>query len=144
MSAGRVVEADRAGRGGEIAGGILGIYPALDGMFVELDVALVEIEFFAVRDADLLLDEVDSGDFFSHGMLDLNPRVHLDEIVVTFRIDEEFDRAGVLVFRGFGGADGGLAHLLAQIGGQKRGRRLFNELLVATLHGAVAFPQVDH
>ena len=34
----------------------------------------------AGRDADLLQDKVDIGDHLGYRMLDLNPRIHLDEI----------------------------------------------------------------
>ena len=80
VAAGRVVKADRAGRRREIARGIFGVDAALDRVLLELDVALVEIELLAVRDADLLLDQIDARHFFGDRMLDLNARVHLDEV----------------------------------------------------------------
>ena len=46
----------------------------------------------AGRDLDLLVDEVDAGDHLGDGMLDLDARVHLDEIEPAVLV-EEFDRA---------------------------------------------------
>ena len=112
--------------------------------FSNFDVALVEIEFFAVGDADLLLDQIDAGHFLGHGMLDLNSRVHLDEVIIPFGIDEKLDRARVLIFGGLGGLDRGFAHFFAQIGGEKRRGRLLDEFLVAALDRAIAFAQVEH
>src|SRR4051812_36876959 len=91
MAAGGVIKADRAGRGGEIAGRILGIDAALDRVLLELDIALVERELLTVGDKDLLLDEVDAGAFLGDGMLHLNARVHFDEVEVTLCIHEELD-----------------------------------------------------
>ena len=112
-------------------------------MFLKLDVALVEAEFFAVGDADLLFDQVDARDFFGDGMFDLNAGVHLDEVVISLRIDEELNGAGVLVISGFGGADGRFTHFFTQIGRQKRRRRFFDQFLMAALHRAIAFAEVD-
>ena len=45
------------------------------------------------RDPHLGLDEVDAGDLLGHRVLDLDPRVHLDEEVVAGRVDQELDGA---------------------------------------------------
>ena len=47
-------------------------------------------------DADLLLHEVEAGEHLGHRMLDLEPRVHLDEIELAVLI-EELDRADALI-----------------------------------------------
>ena len=49
-------------------------------------------------DQDLRLDDVDAGDLFGDGVLDLNARIDFDEVeLVRVAIDQELDRAGVLV-----------------------------------------------
>src|SRR6478672_10375683 len=58
---------------------ILGVDPAFDGMAVEANVLLLERKRRARGDADLLDDEVDAGYHLGHGMLDLEPGIHLDE-----------------------------------------------------------------
>jgi len=80
-----------------------------------------------------LLDEVDPRHLLGDGMLDLYPRVHLDEVEVALGIHEELDRPRVLVLGRLGGANGRLAHLLAQVGREEGGGRLLDELLVAPL-----------
>ncbi len=49
-------------------------------------------EVVAGGDADLLEDQVDVGDHLGHRMLDLDARVHLDEIELAVLV-EEFDGA---------------------------------------------------
>ena len=70
---------DGAGRGPEGAG-VLGIDAAFDGMAVEAHVLLAERKRGSRRDPDLLDDEVEPGDHLGDGVLDLQPRVHLDEV----------------------------------------------------------------
>ena len=48
-------------------------------MAVEADLALRQRQLFARSDAELPLDEIEPGDRLGHRMLDLKPRVHLDE-----------------------------------------------------------------
>ena len=75
------------------------------------------LEPLAGGDADLLLDEVDAGHQLGDGVLDLNPRVDLNEIEVVLRVDEELAGAGVDVAGRAGEADGGLAELSADLQG---------------------------
>ena len=50
---------------------------------------------------DLRLDDVDAGDDFGHRVLDLDARVHLDEVeLVGVGIEQELDRAGAAIVRG--------------------------------------------
>ena len=50
----------------------------------------------ALGDQDLALDDVDAGDDFGDGVLDLDARVHLDEEeLAAVQIEQEFDRAGI-------------------------------------------------
>ena len=55
-------------------------------------------------DADLLEDQVDAGDHLGHRMLDLNARVHFDEIEFAVLV-EELD-----------GADAEILHLAHRLG----------------------------
>ena len=47
------------------------------------DVFLAERQRLAGGDADLRLDQVDAGDHFGHGMLDLDAGVHFDEVEIA-------------------------------------------------------------
>ena len=82
-----MVVQDLAGRGAE-RHRVLGIDAALDGVAAEFDVALLEREVVAGGGADLLEDQVDVGDHLGHRMLDLDARVHLDEIELAVLVQE--------------------------------------------------------
>ncbi len=76
-------------------------------------------------------------------MLDLQARVHFDEIEFAVLV-QEFDRAGAEIADLFERPRDGRADLLA-LGGIERGaRRFFPHLLVAALQRAVAFAQMQH
>ena len=79
-------------------------------------------------------------------MLHLQARVHFEEVEAPVGIHQELDRAGVVVAGGAGGANRGLAHLVAHLRMQRdqRRRALLDHLLMAALDRALAFAQVDH
>ena len=62
--------------------------------------AWVMPERLAGRDPDLEGDEVDAGEHLGHRVLDLDPAVDLDEVGVAVVVDEELERADVLVAGG--------------------------------------------
>src|SRR5690606_37682088 len=62
---------------------VLGIDAAFDGVTVELHVFLLHRKLRAVRDADLLANQIKASDHLRDRMLDLKPRVHFDEIELT-------------------------------------------------------------
>ena len=99
-------------------------------------------ELCAGGDADLLEHEVDAGDGLGHRMLDLQARVHLDEVELAVLV-EELDRAGAAVLDLAHGLGDRLADLLAR-SSVERGRGGFlQDLLVAPLQRAVALAEVD-
>jgi hypothetical protein len=75
-------------------------------------------------------------------MLDLHPGVHLDEIEFAILV-EEFEGAGAAVADAATGLGAAFADPLALLHRDPRGGGLLDHLLVAALHGAVAFPQMD-
>ena len=83
-----------SGRRQEPVLGILGVQPDLDGVADDGDVGLVEPERLAGRDAQLVGDEVPPGDELGDGMLDLEPRVHLEERDGAALVDEELAGPG--------------------------------------------------
>ena len=140
-TAGRMIIGDLAGRRPE-GRGVFGVDAALDGVAAQHHVVLLDRERGAPGDLDLLVDEVESGQHLRDGMLDLDARVHLDEVELAILV-EEFDRAGAgiaHVAHGLG-ADAADAGALALV--QRRGRAFLPDLLVASLQRAVAFAQVD-
>ena len=139
----RAVARQPPGRGHEIAVRVLGIDAALHRPAIELHVALLDRQLFAGGDTDHLLDQIDAGDEFGHRMLDLQPRVHLEEEEALVLAGDEFDRAGAVVTDGLGERDRLLAHGLARGGVEQRARRLLDHFLIAALDRAFALAEID-
>ena len=103
------------------------------------------VQMAALRDQNLRAHQVNAGDDLGDGVLDLDARVHLDEEpFVRVEIEEEFDRAGVVVADVRGDVHGGVAEFAAHDSVQRDGRRDFDDLLVAALDGAIALVQMQH
>ena len=113
-------------------------------MAAELDLLLGERERLAECDADLLTDEVEPGHHLGHGVLHLDPRVHLHEEVVALRGQEPLDRARRPVPGRPRGRDPDLAEPGAEAAVDRGRGSLLDELLVAALDRAVALAEVDH
>ena len=88
--------------------GILGVEPAFDRVPARFDRR--EPERRAARHQDLLAYEIETRDPLGDRMLDLQTRVHLEEVEVALRIEQELDRAGADVVDRGRGADGGVGH----------------------------------
>ena len=98
---------------------------------------------------DLGLHQVDAGDLFGHGVLDLQPRIGLDEdeglgAVLARDVDQEFESAQALVAHAAGKAQRGGNDLLAQRVVQTGRRGDLDDLLEAPLQAAFALAQVHH
>ncbi len=102
------------------------------------------LERLPVGDAHLAGHQVDVGDLLGDGVLDLDPRVHLDEHVVAALVEEELDGARIRVVDLAGERHGVVADGLPQLLGQVRRGRQLDDLLVAALHAAVALEKVHH
>ena len=90
---GQVSSGDPARGGGEVAVGVLGVEPGLDG--VAALGRLVALEPAAGRDVDLQLDQVGVGGDLGDRVLDLEPGVDLEEReVLAAGLVEELDGAG--------------------------------------------------
>ncbi len=87
-----------AGAGQETVGGIFGVDAAFDGMADATDVGLAQGQAARRRRLESLANEIDAGDELGHRMLDLDARVHFDEIEIARRlVVEEFERAGAAI-----------------------------------------------
>ena len=75
-------------------------------------------------------------------MLHLQPRVHLQEVVIAVQI-EELDRAGPHILHRARRPHRRLAHAGAQLRGGHGRRRLLHQLLVPPLNGALALAEVN-
>ena len=89
-------------------------------------------------DQDHLLDEVDAGDQLGYRVLDLQPRVHLEEIEALVLPRDELDGAGRIVADRLGQRDGLLAHFPPRRLVEQRRGGLLDDLLVAALDRAFA------
>ena len=109
----------------------------------DLHVVLLRGQLLAGGDQQLRLDEIDAGDQLGDRMLDLDARVHLDEVELAVLV-EELERAGAAVVDCAAGLDAALAHRAGAAWRVMPGRRrLLDDLLVAPLHRAVALAEAD-
>jgi hypothetical protein len=114
---------------------------------VDAQLILLERKRLAAGHAQLPFDQVEPGDRLGDRMLHLQPRVHLHEeeaqVAVRRRLGDELHRARAHVAHRFCRGHGSRAHLApASLAHAGRGR-LFQHLLVAALHRAVALEQVE-
>src|SRR5260370_27263987 len=142
-TAGNAARQNFAGRREEIVVGIFGIEAHFHGVAAGRDGFPGEGETVTGGDGDLEFDEVEAGDLFSDGMLDLQARVDFQEIKIEMSVDEKFDGPGVDVAGGAREAHGGVAHLLEQLWCDDGRRGFLYDFLVAALHGAFAFTEGD-
>src|SRR5206468_3278907 len=92
---------------------------------------------------DLLLHEVDAGHRLGDGVLDLDARVHLDEVGLPRCVDEELERADAAVPEAFRRVDRVPLDAPTELLVNGNGGRLFEHLLVAPLDGALALADAD-
>ncbi len=98
-------------------------------------------------DGQLRFHQIDAEHLFGHGVLDLKPRVGLDEgerrgVAGRFTVDQEFKGAEAVVMRSRRQLRGCLDDALAQAVAQRRARRHLDELLVTSLDRAFALPEM--
>ena len=140
---GRAPERDIAALRQETGVGVFSIQAHFDGVPVQLDLLLRQRQGLASGHGDLPRDQVQAGDALGHRVLDLQPRVHLQEIEMAVAVQQELDRAGADVVHGARRRHRRRAHFFAQRGRDRRGGCLLEHLLVATLDRAVALAQVN-
>jgi hypothetical protein len=143
-------------RGGNLEGGhvpadrqvagrdVLGVQAGLDGMAGEGGPGDLGRQRVAGRHLQLDLDQVQAGDQLGDRVLDLEPGVDLEEPEPARGVQHELDRARAHVADGPARGHRGPAQFRAQLGTDRRGRGLLDDLLVATLDRALALEQVDH
>src|SRR5713226_3712989 len=135
--------AERPGGGQEVLRRVLSIHSTLDRRAALDDLLLAPAEPRAARHAELLDDQVEPGRLLGHGVLDLEPRVHLEEVGAPRGVHEELEGPGVHVADRLRPRDGGAREPLLHGGRQARRRRLLHELLVTALDRALALVQVE-
>src|SRR6185437_7781375 len=76
-------------------------------------------------------------------MFDLDAGVYFEDVEVLLLVDEELDGAGVGITGGLDETNGRFAQLAADFRPQDWRWRFLDELLVTSLHRAIALPEVD-
>src|SRR5690606_19464407 len=121
---------------------VFGIDPTLHRMATEDYVFLFDRQGQTAGYAQLLLDDIDAGDHFGHWLFHLNPGVHLNEVELTVLV-EELKSASTPIADVQTGLDAGVVNKAAGFRIDIRRRGLFQNFLVAALHGAIPVTQVN-
>src|SRR5262245_14820554 len=129
---------DLAGRRAE-GNRVLGVDAALDGVSVELHVALFDGKRAAGGNPDLLENQIDVGDHLGHRVLDLNARVHLDEIEFAVFV-EKLDGADPEIADLTHGFRDRFADHIARTRAECGRGAFLPDFLMATLQRALALP----
>ena len=136
---------DAPWRGEETVVWILRVDAALDGMAVRRQEALrIEREPLTARDPDLPAHEIDAGHHLGDGMFDLQPRVHLEEVVRAVPGQQELNRARIGVTGRARHSGSRRGDRRAQFGADRERRRLLDHLLVSALDRTLAFDERQH
>jgi hypothetical protein len=98
---------------------------------------------FARRQPNLQRYKIDARHHFSNRMLNLNAAVDLDEVRLPVGADQELKGAEVAVPGGTDRLRGARQELFANLWRECRRWRLFDELLMSSLYGAVALTEVQ-
>src|SRR6266702_3864835 len=114
--------ADCAGAWEKALRRILGVDADLDRMTAYANLILSDSKRLTAGKPDHLAHEVDAGDHLRHGMLDLDARVHLQEVeFVTAVVVEIFERSGTAIVDRLGERDRRRTQLVAN--GRRQRRR---------------------
>ena len=120
-----------------------GVDAAFDRRAAERDIPLPEAEADARGRADLPFDKIDLRQHFTDGMLDLQAHVHLHEPEVSVPVAQKFQRAHTGIADSADSLGHGAKKRRALLRPDGRRGRLFEQLLVVALHGAVALAEAD-
>ena len=111
-------------------------------MAAALHLALGQRQALAGGDPQHGLDDVDAGHHFGDGVLDLKPRIDLQEIVAV-GAEDEFDGADPAIVQPLAEPHRIGDHTVAKRGGKIGGRGFLDQLLVAPLQRTFALEQMD-
>ena len=116
--------------------GIFGIDPALESVTMAADIGLGKGESFAARNPNAFGHDIDPGGHLGDWMLDLHPRIHLDEEELLL-LDQELEGADTLIADPPAGLDAALSDPGDEVDRQARSRRFLQDLLMAALERAI-------
>lgn len=142
----RAVYLELTSIGREALGGVFGGDTALDGETTDGDTVLGQAELLegsTCGNLNLSCDNIDAGNLLSDGVLDLDSRVDLDEVVSVLLVDQELGSTGIAVVDRLGELDSISQDGVASLDRQVLCRGKLNDLLVTSLNGAVTLVKVD-
>lgn len=142
-ASGGAVGFDESGAGAEVLGVVLGVDAALDRVAFDLDVFLLVGELLSRGDLDGGFNDVHACDHLGDRVLDLDSGVDLEHVEVLVVVHQELDGRGSGVVGGLDEFRGGVADLLDFFAFDERAGSFFDDFLVAALHRAIAFPEMD-
>ena len=111
-------------------------------MAIERHLLLSDRQRFTTRNADLPRHQIQTGNGLGHGMLNLQSCVHLHKEEFAASIEQEFHCARANVADRLRRTHSRFTHRAAQLRGQPRCRRLFDNFLVAALDRAITLIEV--
>ena len=110
-----------------------------------LNIFLAYRQFLPSSNFNLLFYDINSCDEFCHGMLYLNPSVHLHEVKFAFTfIVKKLDGPSIFIANRFCCADGCRSDLVSNCLTDCYGWRFFEDFLVVSLKGTIPFTQMNH
>ncbi len=84
-------------------------------------------------DLDLGLYDIYPRNHLCHRVLNLDPWIHFNEIIISLVVDQKFKGACAPVFYSFRNLKGVLMDIVSNFLGDGKGRREFHDLLVPSL-----------
>ncbi|MNE29153.1 hypothetical protein D3C80_1226250 [compost metagenome] len=121
---------------------VFGVNTALDRMTFHHNFFLLDGQRLTRRDTQLFFDQVNAGNHFSHRVFNLNTGVHLNEVELAV-FEQEFERTSTAIADIDARFGATLADVTTQFRGNARCWCFFDDFLMAALHGAVTFSQID-
>ena len=140
--AGKIEGRNTSGRGGKGLR-VFRVDTALDCVSHNHQVVLCVTQGLAFSDPHLIAHDVRQRHHLRHRMLDLNASVHLHEVIVVLRIEQELERAGTRITDLLTCSDCGCAHFRPQFMRQHSRWCFLQKLLMPSLNRAFSFTQVD-
>ena len=135
--------ADQAGRRREVTGRIFGVDAAFDRVSARRHPVVCQRDLLPARDSQLFLHEIDAPHHLGDRMLDLQARVHLEEVELPIGSHQHFDGSGGVVIDCSGRADCRFAESSAQRLIDDSRWTLLHDFLMPALQRAFALADVD-
>ena len=103
-------------------------------MSIDFNIILSVFKLVASRNKNLLFNKIDAGNFLSDRVLNLETRVHFQEVEVLVCIHQELDSTGGVIVARTSKSYCLVSHLFTGNGVHSWARCLLDDLLVTTLH----------